>query len=49
MESYYNMGKALKEQGKLEEAIEAYKSPHYQADYATPTTSWAMLSKTKVS
>jgi tetratricopeptide (TPR) repeat protein len=44
------MGNALKEQGKLEEAIEAYNKalaikPDY-ADECLPTTTWAMLSKT---
>ena len=49
-EAYNNMGNALKEQGKLEEAIEAYnKALAIKPDYAEPTTTWAMLSKSKVS
>ena len=49
-EAYYNMGNALKEQGKLEEAIEAYnKALAIKPDYAEPTTTWALLSKSKVS
>ncbi len=49
-EAYNNMGIALQEQGKLEEAIEAYnKALAIKPDYAEPTTTWAMLSKSKVS
>ena len=49
-EAYNNMGIALKEQGKLEEAIEAYnKALAIKPDYAEPTTTWALLSKSKVS
>ena len=49
-DAYNNMGVALKEQGKLEEAIEAYnKALAIKPDYAEPTTTWAMLSKIKVS
>jgi tetratricopeptide (TPR) repeat protein len=45
------MGIALQEQGKLEEAIEAYnKALAIKPDYAeSPTTTWAILSKSKVS
>jgi tetratricopeptide (TPR) repeat protein len=44
------MGNALKEQGKLEEAIEAYnKALAIKPDYAEPITTWAMLSKIKAS
>ena len=49
-DAYSNMGVSLKEQGKLEEAIEAYtKALALKPDYAEPTTTWALLSKTKVS
>ena len=49
-DAYNNMGIALKEQGKLEEAIEAYnKALAIKPDYAEPTTTWALLSKSKVS
>ena len=38
------------DQGKLEEAIEAYnKALAIKPDYAEATTTWALLSKTKVS
>ena len=42
------MGIALQEQGKLEEAIEAYNKA-YPSSLITqrPTTTWAMLSKSK--
>ena len=44
------MGVALKDQGKLEEAIEAYnKALAIKPDYAEAHTTWALLSKTKVS
>jgi tetratricopeptide (TPR) repeat protein len=50
-EAYYNMGLALKDQGKLEEAIEAYKQSSSLSSLIMlrPTTTWAMLSKSKVS
>ena len=42
------MGIALQEQGKLEEAIEAYnKALAIKPDYAEPTTTWAMLSRAR--
>ena len=44
------MGVALKDQGKLDEAIEAYnKAISLKPDYADAYTTWAMLSKSKVS
>jgi tetratricopeptide (TPR) repeat protein len=44
------MGNALQDQGKLEEAIEAYnKAISIKPDYAKPITTWAMLSKIKAS
>ena len=47
-DAYYNMGNALKEQNKLEEAIEAYtKALSIKPDTQTPTTTWAMRSKSK--
>ena len=40
------MGIALQEQGKLEEAIEAYnKALAIKPDYAEAYTTWAMLFK----
>ena len=44
------MGNALKDQGKLEEAVAAYnKALSLKPDYARPTTTWALLSKNKAS
>ena len=44
------MGDTLKDQGKLEEAIEAYnKALAIKPITLKPTTTWAMLSKSKVS
>ena len=44
------MGVALQEQGKLEEAIEAYnKALAIKPDYAEAYITWAMYSKNKVS
>ena len=50
-EAYNNMGVTLKEQGKLEEAIEAYNKALAikPRSMLRPTTTWAMLSKSKVS
>ena len=49
-EAYNNMGNALQDQGKLEEAIEAYnKALAIKPDYAEAYTTWALLSKSKVS
>ena len=49
-ESYNNMGNALKEQGKLEEAIEAYKKQSLSSlIMLRPITTWVMLSKIKES
>ena len=42
------MGVSLQEQGKLDEAIEAYnKALSIKPDYAEASTAWAMLSKSK--
>ena len=49
-EAYNNMGNAFKDQGKLEEAIGAYnKALAIKPVMLKPTTTWAMLSKSKVS
>ena len=49
-DGYSNMGVTLQKQSKLEEAIEAYnKALAIKPDYATPTTTWALHSKNKVS
>ena len=49
-DAYNNMGNALQEQGKLEEAIAAYKKAlSLSLIMLMPTTTWAMLSKIKVS
>ena len=49
-EAHSNMGVTLQDQGKLEEAIEAYnKALAIKPDYAEAHTTWALLSKTKVS
>ena len=51
LSTYYNMGVALKAQGKLDEAIEAYREIylHLSLIMLKLTTIWVLLSKLKVS
>ena len=46
--AYYNMGNAFKDQGKLDEATEAYTKASIKPDYVYAITTLALFSKSKV-